>query len=85
MNVDIHAIFAEEVVPELQRADAKYPDDPMSFEELEASLETIECELHELRREVKRIKKRPDLMRKEAVQVAAMAIKFIRDCCDRKG
>lgn len=69
------------ILAELARADDKYPDDPMSLEELEASLETIECELAELRREVKRRKLRPDALQKEAVQVATMGVKFLRDCC----
>jgi hypothetical protein len=69
------------ILAELARADAKYHDDRMSLEELEASLLTLECEVMELRREVKRKNLRPDALRKEAVQVATMAVKFLRDCC----
>ena len=66
---------------EVDRADKKYEDDKMSPEEMDASILTLECELFELKREIARKKKRPDLMRKEAVQVMAMAFKFLRDVC----
>lgn len=64
---------------ELEHADTKYHDDKMSREEIKASYQTIRCELQELKREISRKKKRPDLMRKEAIQVLAMAFKFNRD------
>jgi hypothetical protein len=70
-----------EVLAELERADAKYAHDPMSSAEL--GLATIRCEFVELEREVVRGVRHEDWMRKEAVQVAAMAIKFLRDVCGR--
>lgn len=70
-----------DVLLELRKADAKYPDDPMSIEELQKSFLTIKSELVELEREVNRVLKDKAKMRKEAVQVAAMAIKFLRDVC----
>lgn len=59
----------------IKNADAKYP--PMAYP-LEG-LHTIKCELAELEREVARCD--ADAMTREAVQVAAMALKFLRDCC----
>lgn len=66
---------------ELAHADAKYHHDPMSPAEIKCSFLTIKAELTELEREVERIGRRPHLLQKEAVQVAAMAIKFLRDVC----
>lgn len=71
----------KDILEELKRADDKHSDDPMSPEELKASWGTIRCELYELKREVDRVNKRPADMRKEAVQLGAMAVKFLRDCC----
>ena len=70
-----------DVLMELDRADAKYTDDRMV--EPIVGLTTIKCELLELERECLRHPelRRPKDMRKEAVQVAAMAIKFLLDIC----
>lgn len=76
LSVILSAMFAE-----VQRADKKYVDDKMSPKEIKASFMTLKCEVIELEREVERIKKRPDLMKKEAIQVMAMAYKFLRDVC----
>lgn len=73
-------IFAD-IEDELFRADSKYLHDPMSPEEIRSSFLTIKAELAELEREVERVKRRPHLLQKEATQVAAMAVKFIRDVC----
>ncbi len=69
----------ELMLAEVGRADIKYHDDRMSPDEIKASLLTLKCEVFELEREVERVKKRPDLMKKEAIQVMAMAYKFLRD------
>jgi hypothetical protein len=69
-------IFVE-IVAELSRADAKYQHDPMTTAEL--GLATIKCELAELEREVLRTQRHEEWLRKEAIQVAAMAVKFLRD------
>lgn len=69
-----------DIFNELKKADAKYLHDPMTH--MKVGLKTIECEYKELEREVERAtyeKPHWDWMRKEAVQVAAMAIKFMRD------
>ena len=64
---------------ELEHADSKYEHDKMSPYELKASYQTLRCELQELKREISRKKKRPDLMKKEAIQVLTMSFKFMRD------
>jgi hypothetical protein len=74
MNVE--HIFGE-ITAELRRADKKYVDDPMTTAEL--GLATIKCELAELEREVLRPQRHDEWLRKEAIQVAAMAVKFLRD------
>lgn len=68
-----------DVFKELAKADEKYRHDPMVSAEI--GLATIKCEIAELEREVIRPQRHEDWMRKEAVQVAAMAIKFLRDVC----
>lgn len=73
---DPHRLAAE-ALSELDRADAKHG--PM-LEPVEG-LYTLRCEVMELAREVHRAHRDPEALRKEAVQVAAMAIKFLRDCC----
>jgi len=49
----------------------------------EVGLATLKCEVMELEREVVRPTEHPEWMRKEAIQSAAMAIKFVRDICDK--
>lgn len=71
------AILAAEALTELDRADAKHG--PMA--EMVEGVYTLQCEVMELAREVNRKNHDPQAMHKEAVQVAAMAIKFLRDCC----
>lgn len=66
-----------EILLELSKADNKYP--PMA--EAVEGLHTIKCELAELEREIMRKGFNQSLMTKEAIQVAAMAVKFLRDCC----
>lgn len=62
---------------ELIKADAKYPRMDGQVE----GLHTIKCELAELEREIMRSGDDQVALRKEAIQVAAMAVKFLRDCC----
>ncbi len=70
-----------EVVAELKRASAKFPPFNGPHEGYAVILE----ELDELWEEVKASKPTADraAMRAEAVQVAAMAMRFIVDVCDR--
>lgn len=66
-----------EVFAELSRADCKHPPMAESIE----GFHTLLCEVTELQREVFRRNHDAQAMRKEAIQVAAMALKFLRDCC----
>jgi hypothetical protein len=62
---------------ELKKADTKYGLMPERIE----GIHTLKCEVAELDREVHRVNFNSDEMKKEAVQVAAMAVKFLRDIC----
>jgi hypothetical protein len=63
---------------ELQRAKEKFP----AFNSAHEGLAVIEEELHELRLEVYAGKRRDVAkMKVEAIQVAAMAMRFVDDCC----
>ena len=64
---------------ELAHADKKYAHDPMTTPEL--GLATIKCELAELEREIMRPIYNASEMRKECIQTASMAVKFLRDIC----
>lgn len=75
-SMDI-AYMSIEIQDELDRADEKHG--PM-LEEVEG-LHTLKCEIAELEREIMRKAYHPKHKRKEAIQVAAMAYKFLRDCC----
>jgi hypothetical protein len=70
-----------EVLAELEHADHKYTDDPMV--NAKVGLLTLKCEVMELEREVERPQQHPKWLRKEAVQCAAMSLKFIRDICQK--
>jgi hypothetical protein len=74
----MHKIIAD-VLTELDRADAKYINDPMV--NAKVGLLTLKCEVMELEREVERPQQHPDKMRMEAIQVCAMSLKFLRDIC----
>ena len=74
----IKAGVITEVFDELDRSDHKYG--PMAEER--EGLHTLKCEVAELEREVMKAKDDPEAMRKEAIQVAAMGLKFLRDCCN---
>ncbi len=71
----------DEVRIELRRAESKHAPMHSAHEGFAVILE----ELEELKAEV--FKKRPDVkrMRKEALQIAAMGLRFIQDVCDREG
>ena len=72
--------FASMMLEELSLADKKHPPMDGMFE----GLHTLKCEVAELEREVMRKNTNKQEMLNEAVQVGAMAIKFIRDCIDLK-
>lgn len=69
-----------EVAREADRAESMYPEFASAHEGYAILLE----EMDELWVEVKRSprERRPAEMRKEAVQVAAMALRFLADVCD---
>ena len=70
-----------DVTAELRLASRKFPAFHSAHEGYAVLLEEVE----ELKTEVFKNQKRRDMavMRKEAVQVAAMALRFILDCCER--
>lgn len=71
---------AYEAAIELDRARRKFAPFHSAHEGYAVILE----ELDELWEEIRRKVPSRELMRKEAVQVAAMALRFIEDVCDRK-
>ena len=62
---------------ELDRADSKHL--PMAGKV--EGLHTLKCEVAELEREVMREQRNDEELMREAIQVGAMAVKFLRDCC----
>lgn len=68
------------IAEEVQRAEASWPPMNSAHEAYAVLLEEVD----ELKAHVWMNQKRrdPAAMRKEAVQVAAMAVRFIRDICD---
>ncbi len=71
------ATIVDEVVAELERATALHG--PMSSPH--EGYAVLQEEVNELWEEVKANIRDDDTMRAEAIQVAAMAIRFILDCC----
>ncbi len=71
------AKIVDEVVAELERATALHG--PMSSPH--EGYAVLQEEVNELWEEVKANIRDDDTMRAEAIQVAAMAIRFILDCC----
>lgn len=71
-----------DVQRELERATTKFPPFASAHEGYAILLEEVD----ELWEEVKKSpsNRDPKALRKEAVQVAAMAIRFIRDVCDKE-
>lgn len=75
----LDASILQEVEDELARATATYPNFNSAHEGYAVLLEEVD----ELKDEVWKSPKNRDMaaMRHEAVQAAAMALRFIRDCC----
>ena len=71
--------LAAEVLEELGRAPAKFP----SFNSAHEGYAVLLEEIDELWEEIKQKEKDHPAIREEAIQVAAMAIRFIRDVCDK--
>jgi hypothetical protein len=71
-----------EIGNEVSNAEAKWPPMNSAHEAYAVLLEEVD----ELKAHVWTNQKRRDLaaMRKEAIQVAAMAVRFVRDVCDRQ-
>ena len=72
-----------EIRSEVARAEENWPPMNSAHEAYAILLEEVD----ELKAHVWTNQKRRDLpaMRKEAIQVAAMAIRFVRDVCDEQG
>lgn len=72
-----------DVLEEIERANRKYPPMRSAHE----GISVIREEVLELEKEVfiKQADRDPDRMKQEAIQVAAMAMKFLMDICDGKG
>lgn len=70
----------DEAVHELRNARANWP----KFNSAHEGFAVLREEVDELWEHVKTNQKRRDLaaMRKEAIQVAAMALRFAEECCD---
>lgn len=71
--------IADEVLAELARARDAHP---RGFNSAHEGFAVLLEEVDELRAEVWCRVKRPDAIRIEAIQVAAMAIRFVQDVCD---
>lgn len=79
----INSVLAE-ICVEVERAEAKHAPMHSAHEGYAVILE----ELDELKAEVWKggsVPRDPVAMRKEAIEVAAMAVRFIRDVCDKRG
>lgn len=72
-------MILSEIANELSGAREKHP----AFNSAHEGYAVILEELDELWDEAKRRDASKDAMRKEAIQVAAMALRFIEDVCDR--
>lgn len=73
---------ANEAVRDLRQARDNWP----KFNSAHEGFAVLREEVDELWEHVKTNQKRRDLekMRKEAIQVAAMALRFAEECCDEK-
>jgi NTP pyrophosphatase (non-canonical NTP hydrolase) len=78
----IYSREIRDVSDELDRAMRKYP---RSFQSAHEGFAFICEELDELKEEVwrKQAKHRPKALRKEAIQVAAMALRFAMEVCGK--
>ncbi len=76
-------LLAGEILAELRRARAKHP---RAFNSSHEGWAVLREEVDELWDEVKNQTEERSYarMRKEAVQIAAMALRFIEDVCDRR-
>lgn len=72
-----------EVLDELARADGLYPRPFVNYAE---GIETVSEEVRELKNAVRVNPKNRDHaeIRKEAIQAAAMLLRFLRDCCPKE-
>jgi hypothetical protein len=79
VRVSIHGVL-NEIEDEVSRAEAKWPPMNSAHEAYAVLLEEVD----ELKSHIWTNQKRRDIaeMRKEAIQVAAMAVRLIRDICD---
>lgn len=78
------ARLVREVMTEVREAQDLFPP----FNSLHEAFSVMNEEVDELWAEVKKkqgLESRPIMARKEAVQVAAMALRLILDCCDKGG
>lgn len=69
-----------DVLEELERAEKKFPRPFINAHEGYAIL--LE-ELDELKAEIWEQEENPARVRREAIQVAAMALRFLKDCCPK--
>lgn len=74
------ALIAEEVIAEAERAAKLWPP----FNSAHEGFATLHEEFDELKAHVwtNQKKRNLDAMRTEAIQVAAMAVRFVNDICD---
>ena len=77
MMLDTINRLQEEISSEMQRGDKKYGPHPGP----KRGFGALRAEFNELWTEIEAEDANPVSIRKEAVQVAAMALKFLRDCC----
>lgn len=76
----MNALLVRDITDELTRARAKFP----RFHSCHEGIAVIQEEVDELWAEVKKGKglMGNEAMRKEAIQVAAMAVRFLEDLCE---
>ena len=81
---DIHiGSIADEIMSEVVGAEAKFP----AFNSAHEGWAVIKEEMDELWAEVCKggsTPRDPEAMRHEAIQLGAMAIRFVRDVCDKR-
>jgi len=82
MSIKIENILAE-VNQEVMTAHAQYPDMNSAHEGYAVLLEEVDELWDEVK--VKQSNRSCESMRKEAIQVAAMACRFVLDICDKEG
>lgn len=72
-----------EILEELERADTLYPRPFVNYAE---GIETVSEEVRELKdaTRVNPKNRNPSKIREEAIQAAAMLLRFLRDCCPKE-